>query len=106
MDTQLTTVNTGEYDTLLPLRSGKPVTLSVKVKGPKKKRIGDSAMLFLLPLPTEEPTLALGMQGYGCEVMKVSDIKLTWLMRAGLDAQAATVLRKAIQSIYEVDNNG
>ena len=89
---------------LAPLKLGIPVVLSVKDKKiRRKKRIG-IPMLFITPSSVyglEPGSLVIGLQGGKCEVMKVEDIKLTYLYSMGLSMESARILKSEIIKLFQ-----
>lgn len=105
-----------EEDTLRvlrPLLNGQPVSLIVSdSRITKKRRLKDNKpVLFIAPIEVyeprlDEPYLVIGLQGHGCEVVRVDGIKSTILHRVGLSMKSSKVLKEAIEELFGVKNDG
>ena len=96
---------TGEqilYKRLKPLLSNHPVTL--RIADPKqriKKRVGQPTLILV---PGEklgnEDGLVVGLQGFGCEFVLLSNLTTVPFIRVGLSANASKLLVAALKELY------
>lgn len=94
---------------LSPLLNGEGITLVVSDSRIMKKRRlkGNKPVLFIAPLEcfqpkSDDPYLVIGLQGHGCEVVPIDDIKSTILHRVGLSMQSSKILKAALEKLYGV----
>lgn len=98
---------------LRPLLDGQAVSLVVSdSRITKKRRLkGNKPVLFIAPIEVyepklEEPYLVIGMQGHGCEIVRIDDVKSTILHRVGLSMQSSKILKEAIEELFGVKKDG
>ncbi len=98
---------------LRPLLDGQAIALIVSdSRIIKKRRLkGEKPILFIAPIECfqpnlDEPYLVIGLQGHGCEVVKIDDVKSTILHRVGLSMKSSRVLKEAIDELYGVRKDG
>jgi hypothetical protein len=90
------------YDKLNPLLSGETVAIKIlDVKQRIKKRIGQP-VLILVPGKKlgNEDGLVVGLQGFGCEFLLLSDLSTTPFIRIGLSATSSKLLVKSLKALY------
>lgn len=90
-----------EYSPLAPLRRGRPAAVSVTLKGTSKRTMRGDPMLVIMPLnavggPAEK--LMFALEGRGCEIMELGELKASVLQRMGLRQRAAKALIREIES--------
>lgn len=92
----LTEYNPNHGHPLAPLRKGRPVTLAINPRDVKAKRRIPRPRLFLVPLSNAQ--IAIALEGSGCEVMDITELKPLWLIKMGLTRRAAKVLVEELKS--------
>lgn len=90
------------YERLAPLLSGKTVAIQIlDNKQRTKKRIGQPT-LIVVPCKKlgDSSGLVVGLQGFGCEFVSLSELTTLPFIRVGLSAKSSKLLVRALKDLY------